>query len=319
MIIAAIMFSGGNGSPATELFGRNLYLVKGNSFDLIRTPSIVVGERVAPDALSAGDIVIFTDDDNRKLIGKIVEIVEITADGEGVPKQSDDNDNAEENANNTNNANENDDDKSTTEEDNVPARVFVINDETGEDYGVNEQNVISKAVRASRFFGIVINFASSPHGLLIIVIIPCVGIILSEVLKPVIRKIKYSKEVSTVKKQDEVPTFIPEVEDSVEFNSERSGKSAAALKAYKQMLKTTETGEINESPELFTKPEEIIEKPKQQEKKKPLSSAKLAEAIAAVNLKHEESLQDLNAAEKARRISKAMAETKINTQEENKA
>jgi hypothetical protein len=283
MVTVAIIFSSAAGSPATEFFGRNLYLVRGTAFDLIRAPSIVIGAKTDPAELGAGDIVIFTaENSNRKSIGEIVEATEESAEN------------------------------STDEE--IAVKQFSIRDESGAVHTVPEQGIISKAVQTSRAFGIIINFAASPAGLLVIAVIPCLSIILWEVLKPILRKIQDKKEVPTVNKQDEVPTFIPpntdlEIETvSAEKIGEKSGKSAAALEAYKKTLKITSTQEIAETPELFTEAHKRAEKPK---KKKPLSSVKLAEVIATVNSQQEQydpadPLEKLSAAEKAARINQAM-------------
>ena len=291
------MFSGSKG--AVDFFGSNLYLVKSNSFELIKAPSVIIGKKTDTGALGAGDIVVFSviserENVRKKAIGIITNIKSETFI-----------------------------DETGDEEVETVIKTFRIADESENVLYVDERDILSKAVQASRVFGIIINFAVSPAGLFVIAVIPCFGIVLSELMKPIFRKRQYEKEVPPVNKQEEVPTFVPvdtEKNNASAAVAKTSGKSAAALKAYKETLKITNTAEFTKTPELFiTAAKKPADKSKPQ-KKKPLSSVKLAEAIAAVNSPQENddskvSLQELSAAEKARLISQAMAKTKIKEEE----
>jgi hypothetical protein len=249
----AVMFSVSGG--AVEFFGSNLYLVKNDSFELIPAPSVVKGEKVNPSALGVGDIVIFETETGYKSIGEIIEESSLVGDGE--------------NAENVENA-EN-------------KEHFIISDNSGDAHIVPEHAVISKAVRTSRILGTIANFVTSPPGVLVIAVIPCMCIFLAEIFKPVFRKTQDKKKVPTINKQDETPTFIPKVLFETEEHdqseepkkskkqkkskksdkpakSAKIEKSAMALRAYKQALSLdsafndSDFAEAEESPQLFTTP-----------------------------------------------------------------
>jgi hypothetical protein len=145
---------------------------------------------------------------------------------------------------------------------------------------------------------------------------------LAEAFSSVFRRIK-GVEVAPVNKQDEVPTFVPETPDTRSFTkSPKQTKPlyetdlpkntadapppkadmSAALRAYKETLNIANPEESTQ-PQFSTpkkpyyeKPEEFVPKaavaPKTEpqpgsQRKKPLSSVKLAETIAAINRERE--------------------------------
>jgi hypothetical protein len=272
LVVLAIMFSSGAG---VEIFGQNLYLVKTESFDLIKPPSAVFGEKTETVEVGLGDIIIFNHPDEYKLIGEIVAKEEVSyVDDSGI--------------------------------------FFTVRTEFDEKIAIREDSVIAKAVRTSRLLGIIISFAVSPVGVLVIAVIPCIAIILWELFRPIFKKKQDEKEVAPVNKQTETPTFVPpepaEPEkplksppvahfelDAPTPELEKPTSPAAALKAYKQTLALDESGSDLNRLQLFVKPEvksepakpiqaRVIENtPAQPPKKKPLSSVKLAEVIATVN------------------------------------
>lgn len=334
LAVTAIMFSKGSGS----FFGRGFYLVKSDSFALIKPPSIVTGEKIKPSELSAGDIVIFENAKKTKSIGMVSEVVETGGDDNEPDSQTD---NQTENQTENQGGGETFTGETADEQIGAVAISFKITDDTGEVYTVSERDIISKATKTSRFFGVIINFAASSGGALTVAVIPCFLIVMWELLKPLFKKRQLSEEVTAVKKQDEVPTFISVSDESAvpDFIPEKAGKSAAALKAYKETLKATketanETKAANKaaedfvksansqfpekpvkSPDLFTSvPEKQTVNPPAPEPEPP-SSIKLAQAINMLNSRRSEekvgdSLQELSAAEKARRVKQAMEELK---------
>jgi hypothetical protein len=277
------MFS--SGKNAAQVFGSNLYLVTTDVFELITAPSTVIGEKVDPADLGVGDIVIFETEGGYKSIGRITE--------RGF----------EELGTETESENE-------TEE---LVMFFKISDETGTPNIISERAIVAKATKSSRTLGTIANFAKSPAGVLTIAVIPCVSIILWELMKPLFRKRMDKKQVVPVNKQEEIPTFIspdaiPEPKEAVQKivpaeKPERPEKTvnpnpAAALKAYKQTLThTLALDEAVKQPELFVSPAQekppiqsvkvsspsAAETAENSSKKKPLSSVKLAEVIASVN------------------------------------
>ncbi|MDR0222949.1 MAG: hypothetical protein LBI38_05395 [Oscillospiraceae bacterium] len=144
---------------------------------------------------------------------------------------------------------------------------FTVADENGDAHVVPEHSVIAKAMRYSAVLGVIADFAVSPAGVLVIAVTPCVCVLALEALRPIFRKKREKEEVTPVNKQDETPTFIP------------GASSAAALRAYKDAAGAP----AGEKPQLFTAPKRPAYKLAPQKKKEPLSSEKLASAIAAVN------------------------------------
>ncbi|MCL2754373.1 MAG: hypothetical protein FWD35_01485 [Oscillospiraceae bacterium] len=147
-------------------------------------------------------------------------------------------------------------------------------------FAVPQEDIVAKAVQTSRFFGYVLVFATSPAGGFTIAVLPCLVLILLELfLKPLLRRLKPAG-VAPVNKQNETPTFVPLAEKP-------KVKSEAVLQAYKDIANLSENQE--DTPQLFTSPETppLSEPPPSSTppvissgKKKPLSSEKLAEAIA---------------------------------------
>ncbi|MCL1866073.1 MAG: hypothetical protein FWF82_01535 [Oscillospiraceae bacterium] len=259
LITLSIMFSGAKNAP--DFFGSSLYLAKSDFSDLLpKSPCVVVGEKAVPDSLGAGDIVIF-EAAGIKSLGKITEKIvpdsDIEGEGEGEPESF--------------------------------TVKFAVNGESGQTYEVAESEIVAKAVKTSRTLGIIVNFAMSPAGVLVIAIIPCLCLILLELLKPLFRRGMDRGRVVPVNKQEETPTFVPlpepdlfsplikeEVKESETTKQEKPAKSptvaavseesprketnsVAALRAYKQTLaQTVSLGDTIDGigqPGLFVNPE----------------------------------------------------------------
>ena|GEM_PF-1188939 len=184
-----IMFSGGRN--AASIFGNQLYLVRSDAFALVPSPSVVVGEKFLTAELTTGHLVIFETNDGRTTIGEIKEVAvtpppPVLSEGE-----------SEENSDMG--------DEIPIQNINYNTVHFLIEDEVGYAHTISENSITSKVVRTSRFLGFVFNFAVSPLGVFIIAVIPCVCLILLEVVKPILAK---RSRVKPVNKQDETPTFI---------------------------------------------------------------------------------------------------------------
>lgn len=173
--------------------------------------------------------------------------------------------------------------------------------ENGDLITLSQSQIVAKGISYSNFWGAVITFASSPVGLLLIAVIPCLILIIIEFSK-FLRKALPEPEIETVKKQLEVPTYTPEI-----------GKAAAAA-AYRQSAKNdslddsiglydaqirrnpsierTDVLEISAQPEspLFLGPKRkpIETQPRQHSDPMPLSQRKLNEAIAAAKAAREQ-------------------------------
>lgn len=195
---------------------------------------------------------------------------------------------------------------------------FTAATENGDIITLSQSQIVAKGVSYSNFWGAVITFASSPVGLLIIAVIPCLILIIIEFSK-FLRKALPEPEIETVKKQLEIPTYTPEI-----------GKAAAAA-AYRQTAKTdslddsiglydaqirrnpsierTDVLEISAQPEspLFLGPKRkpIETQRRRNEETMPLSQKKLNEAIAAAKAAREQEEEIRRRAETVREIQKS--------------
>lgn len=159
--------------------------------------------------------------------------------------------------------------------------------ERGAKITLSQGQITGKAMQVSAFLGGLIGFAKSPSGVLIIAVLPCIAILLYEAVRAVMNNFSGENDVSPVKKQEEVPTFIPR--QKVTFRKQEDeppqpdGKVKAAINAYKG-------AESNDYP-LFTAPNRVNPeryKPPQppapkKEKTYPLSQKRLNEVIAETN------------------------------------
>lgn len=205
---------------------------------------------------------------------------------------------------------------------------FTAATETGDTVTLSQSQIVAKGVSYSNFWGAVITFASSPVGLLLIAVIPCLILIIIEFSK-FLRKALPEPEIETVKKQLEIPTYTPEI-----------GKAAAAA-AYRQSAKTdslddsiglydaqirrnpsierTDVLEISAQPEspLFLGPKRkpIETQQRRNEEPMPLSQKKLNEAIAAAKAAREQEEEFRRRAETVREIQKNRS-TAIATEKE---
>ncbi len=100
--------------------------------------------------------------------------------------------------------------------------------ETGTPITLSQSQIVAKGMSYSYFWGALISFAISPVGMMIIAIAPSLIIVVLEIFKYA-AKIMPAPEIETVKKQYEVPTYVP---DANIPTRERRG-TAEAAKAYR--------------------------------------------------------------------------------------
>ena len=193
---------------------------------------------------------------------------------------------------------------------------FRVLTENNSEITLTQSQVVAKGMSYSDILGMLIRFAVSPFGMMIVAIVPCIIIIILEIVK-FAGKIMPQPEIETIKKQYEVPTYVPDADKTPRL--ERRGKAEAA-KAYRTAsldrsigiydTGISETGanrkrqpadtrneyadiaaRQQQSP-LFTNP---TRKPQQKSAAKnttmPLSAKKLTEAIEATKAEHE--LEDM--------------------------
>ncbi|MCL2037286.1 MAG: hypothetical protein FWG83_07895 [Oscillospiraceae bacterium] len=281
LVVMGVMFSG-KGNAAPELFGSNVFLVRSDAFEILPpAPCAVIGKKVQPTDLNVGVLVIYETEDGFKSVGEVAHRETLETDE---ILETDE----------------------TLETDGSSLNFVIIN-EVGEHVDVYETRIIAKVTQTSRTLGILINFAISPIGVLVIAVIPCLCVIGWELFKPLFRKsLDKKNSVEPVNKQDETPTFVPieivaapeedELHDKPEKKtsetavfkefkesreqSKAQANPAAALRAYKQIQTSAEEMEksLPQSPQLFvkSKPGENLVPVKPHETFIPFESAKIA-------------------------------------------
>lgn len=201
---------------------------------------------------------------------------------------------------------------------------FSVKDENGALHTLTQSQIIGKAMYVSPILGTVVGFVSSPLGMLMIAIIPCVIIIAFEIYK-LFHKDDDEPIIEPIKKQEEIPTYIPRSKSSAaetyrknmnpeqraveKPNHPQGGFSATNVDdlpkyaPYKRSRQDYANDDV-----LFTGPQ----KKKQSDRREqmPLSQKKLNEAIAATKAEHE-------LAERQKTSSASMAEA-INNVQKNK-
>lgn len=173
---------------------------------------------------------------------------------------------------------------------------FTALTENNDPIALSQSQIVAKGMSYSRFWGVLISFAISPLGVLLIAVVPCVIIIIIELAK-FVRKTLPEPEIETVKKQLEVPTYAPD------------SRRKSAVKAYEKnnslddsiglydaqvrrnpSIERTDVLEIpaQETPLFLGPKRKQVAIPKQhiQESPMPLSQKKLNDAIAASKAQH---------------------------------
>lgn len=105
---------------------------------------------------------------------------------------------------------------------------FKVLTENNAEITLSQSQIVAKGMNYSDFWGALIRFAISPLGMLLIAIVPCIIIIIIEIVK-FAGNFMPQPEIETVKKQYEVPSYDPESDRPAR---ERRG-TAEAVKAYR--------------------------------------------------------------------------------------
>ncbi len=246
----AAFYSIGGGAP--NLFGKYIYLVKTDAFDLLHNGTALIAEEVDAYEIQPWNIVIFTLENDAPALAEI---------------------------------------RSSTLSDGVYS--FTAATENGTEITLSQSQILAKGMTYSDFWGAVISFASSPLGVMLIAVVPCLIIIVIEITK-FIRKTMPQPEIETVKKQQETPTYVPEGRAGV-MSAYKSGSLDDSIGIYDGQRRTsvdrTDVLEISNQPEmpLFLR-QQRPPAPKPQKRVNetmPLSQKKLNAAIAAAKAERE--------------------------------
>jgi hypothetical protein len=349
LVSLAVMFSG-NSSKAPEFFGSNLYLVQNDTFDLIPAPSAVIGEKIDPASLGVGDIVIFETDFGGKSIGEIIET------GVSPPPVIADNGESNESGETVVEEPITENTVAHLRLNDELGAARIIPESAVISKAVRTSRTLGMLINFVASPTGVLVIAVIPCVCLILgeALKP-----LFKVRQERAQVVPVNKQDETptfipvaAYLSPSAPTESPKAENppkSAVSEDTKPVTPAAALKAYKQALSLDETdediGTISQEPELFMspkkpnkpiyEPDESLPKPNEfvaktakpapasgnNRKKKPLSSVKLAEAIAAVNAQREQLPDDIEAerephelstTEKAELINQALAKLKQN-------
>lgn len=257
LITISVIFTFGGDAP--NIFGKNIYIVKTDAFDLIKSGDAVLTSEVSFGEILPGNIVIYQNSEKQCGIAEI-QTAGIT---DGVYG-------------------------------------FTALSERGVEIKLSQSQIIGKAMQFSGFLGGLITFAKSPSGVLIAAVLPCLAVLIVEAVKALTAYFNKGKDVSPVKKQDEVPTFVPRqkvLPQKFGGGQEPILKVNAAINSYKDNEPVendfTKTAEEKEYP-LFTPPKSgrinsDRYKPPQNtnihknEKPYPVSQKRLNEVIAETN------------------------------------
>lgn len=165
LLIISFAFSGG-GAPS--LFGHNIFVVETDAFSLIEEGSALITEKVPYSEISAGNIIIYIDEENTPFVG---EVQQVSSEAE--------------------------------------VYTFLIKDDAGNEVVVGQSKVIGKGIYYSPIIGKLVSFVLSPMGIFLIAVLPCAAFLIFELISAARRRAP-QPEVGTVRKQEEIPTFVPE-------------------------------------------------------------------------------------------------------------
>ncbi|MCL2019458.1 MAG: hypothetical protein FWG70_06810 [Oscillospiraceae bacterium] len=244
------------GGDAPSLFGRNIYIVKTDAMELLKPGTAIFTRAVPYSEIHPGDIVVFKSLETNR--AGIAEIVSVRQD-EGVYR-------------------------------------YAALSERDIEISLTQGQIVGKATQYSDFFGVLIGFAKSPAGVLVIAVIPCVIILIYESSKSIFAAFGKESKIDPVKKQDEVPTYLPRRQNRAGAASVYSAYSAYSKQdgsgddSYEKTFDDIITGDddfAREDYPLFkapgTKPAPPPEKKKELPRTAPLSQKRLNQAIAEVN------------------------------------
>ncbi len=178
--------------------------------------------------------------------------------------------------------------------------------ENGAIITLSQSQIVAMGTGYSNAWGKIISFATSPLGVFLLALVPCLVIIVIELSKFISRSLP-QPEIDTVKKQLEVPTYVPEAGRAGAMNAYNAAKNSSlddSIGLYDVQVKRsagverasqrTDVLEIpdRESP-LFLGPKHkpVTVQKRSASEQMPLSQKKLNEAIAAAKAEREMELE----------------------------
>lgn len=176
--------------------------------------------------------------------------------------------------------------------------------ENGAIITLSQSQIVAKGMSYSAVWGKILSFASSPLGVLIVAVVPCLVIIVIELSKFISKSLP-QPEIETVKKQLEVPTYTPESGRAGAMNAYKNARGSSLddsiglydvqVKRSSGIERTVDRTDVLEIPAqeapLFLGPKHkpvVVQKRNQE---MPLSQKKLNDAIAAAKAEREMGLE----------------------------
>ena len=153
---------------APALFGRYVFLADTDAFSAVKKGSALIVDPVELKTINPGNIIIFNDESGEN--DRIGEVQDVASDG-GI-------------------------------------YTFTVRTDADNNITVGQSRIVGKGMYYSEFLGAIISFATSPAGVCLIAILPCVAFVIFEVAG-IMRRRAPLPNVETVKKQYETPTYIP--------------------------------------------------------------------------------------------------------------
>ncbi len=206
LAITAMTFSFGGGKNAPDIFGFNIYIVKGGDFYQLKNGTAAMAEKVWPDEVYPGEIIIYRlSEKDPYALARV------------------------------NNA--------TIKE---AVMSYEVETENHETITLSQGQYIAKVTHCSDFLGGLINYATSPFGLMTIAILPCLAIAVFELVKFIISKLP-APEVETIRIQEETPTFVPKKEiEQLSAKREQEKQEKKEL-AHQQKIFTAKQTDANQN------------------------------------------------------------------------
>ena len=224
--ITSMAFYSGENQSAPNIFGYNIYIVKNNDFYQLKSGTAAMAQTVWPDEVYSGEIIIY-----RMGEGNAVKL--------GVVRTA------------------------TLKE---AVMSYEIENEMGDILTLSQGQLVAKVTHFSDFLGGFIRFATSPFGVMAIAFLPCLALMIFELVRFIISKLP-APEVETVKKQEELPTFVSRRDrEELIRKKEQEKEEKRALAKEKKILSTDKGTSVSKSEE-FT--ERMRQKKESQEKAQP--------------------------------------------------
>lgn len=191
LLILGLLF---NGSTAPSIFSHRVYLMNSDAFSLVKKGSAVVACEVPFEEISAGNIVIYNDDEGNIFVGE--------AQGSDLAEG---------------------------------VYTFTVKNDVGTILTVGQSHILGKGIYYSEFLGGIVSFVTSPGGVCLIALLPCAAFIIYDIIKAVRRRIP-QPVVTTVKKQDETPTYMPPVRPKSDLSDSRAFEDDLAFAPQREKM-----------------------------------------------------------------------------------